>query len=189
VRVRWNEVLGHTHRFDLPHIVLDRILSFPKVYTALEVQPELGRVPEETREAQRHSWADGPTLSKKLVHRLARNTQSGGQTRNRKTVVWEKIFSKKLARMGGWPIEFFVVRDTHLGPLSMVVADFDVIRVAVHELKTDSPLFVDRNRMLALAVTSQTMQPVARRDFQVAENNCCINLLEFTKSPGQNLRG
>jgi len=71
----------------------------------------------------------------------------------------------------------------------MVVAYFDVVGVAVHEPKADSPLFVDRNRMLAFAITSEAMQPVAGGDLEVAENSRRIDLLELANGPGQNLRG
>jgi len=71
----------------------------------------------------------------------------------------------------------------------MVVAYFDVEGVAVHETKADSPLFVDRNRMLAFAITSETMQPVAGGDLEVAESSCRVDLLELAYGPDQDLRG
>jgi hypothetical protein len=71
----------------------------------------------------------------------------------------------------------------------MVVTDFDVVGVAVHETKTDPPLFVDRNRMLTFSITSQAMQPVARWDLEIAEISRSIDLLELSPSSCQNLRG
>ena len=61
----------------------------------------------------------------------------------------------------------------------MVIANLDIECIAVDESKTDSPSFVDRNRMLALAIIFQVMQPVAWRDLEVAENSCSVDLFEL----------
>lgn len=70
----------------------------------------------------------------------------------------------------------------------MVVADFDVVCVAVHEPKTDSPPFIDRYRVLPFAIIFQVVQLIARRYFQIPENSCSVDLLKLSPSPGQNLR-
>jgi hypothetical protein len=47
---------------------------------------------------------------------------------------------------------------------SVIVADFDVIGIAVDESKTDSPLVIDGNGVLPDSVVLKGMQPIAARD-------------------------
>jgi len=51
----------------------------------------------------------------------------------------------------------------------VVVAELDVVRIAVDEAKTDAPLVIDRNGVLPGAVSLQRMEPIARRYAQVGE--------------------
>ncbi len=46
----------------------------------------------------------------------------------------------------------------------MVVADLDVVGVAVLEAETDSPLVVDGDRVLADSIALERMEPVTWRD-------------------------
>ena len=48
----------------------------------------------------------------------------------------------------------------------MVVADLDVIRVAVDEPKADTPLVVHGDRVLSLAVTLERMEPIPGGTFR-----------------------
>lgn len=61
----------------------------------------------------------------------------------------------------------------------MVVADFDVKRVAVFESKADSPLIVDRYRVLPLSIASQRVESVSRRRTQIVEPLGQIDVFEF----------
>ena len=49
----------------------------------------------------------------------------------------------------------------------VIVADFDVVCVAVDEPKADTPLIVHGDGVLALAVSLERMEAIARRYFQV----------------------
>jgi hypothetical protein len=49
----------------------------------------------------------------------------------------------------------------------MVVCYFNVIGVSAFPVKADSPLIVDPDTVLPLAVALQGLESVARRDFQV----------------------
>ena len=70
----------------------------------------------------------------------------------------------------------------------MVVAHFDIVGLAVLEQKADSPLVVDGNRMLALAVASKRMQPVARWNSQVAKDGRRVYLLKLAQGPLHDVR-
>jgi hypothetical protein len=51
----------------------------------------------------------------------------------------------------------------------MVIDDFDVLGAAVRPSEADAPLVVDANAVLALPVSPQGLQPVPRRNPQIAE--------------------
>src|SRR6185295_4428355 len=70
---------------------LDGPSCLPKVYRALCVEPELGRVTEQTREPEGHLRTHPPPLSKHLVDRLARYPQSPGETGYCKPVIRQEI--------------------------------------------------------------------------------------------------
>lgn len=54
----------------------------------------------------------------------------------------------------------------------MVVAELDVVRLAIDETETDAPLGIDRNGMLPNAVPLERMEPIARRHTQVRDLAC-----------------
>lgn len=51
----------------------------------------------------------------------------------------------------------------------MIVDDFDRMSAVVMPDESDAPLAVDPNRMLAPAIASQSLQPVARRHAKVLQ--------------------
>jgi hypothetical protein len=65
----------------------------------------------------------------------------------------------------------------------MVVTDFDIISVTIFKQKTDSPLVVDRNRISAVTVAFERVQPIAWWNFEVAENGRRTNLFKLAKGP------
>lgn len=46
---------------------------------------------------------------------------------------------------------------------SVVVNEFDLVRVAVQPSKADAPLIVDANTMLSGAITFELLEAIARR--------------------------
>jgi hypothetical protein len=52
----------------------------------------------------------------------------------------------------------------------MVVHDLNIVGIARSPTKTDPPLFVDADAVLAFAIPSQPLQPVPRRNPEVFEN-------------------
>jgi len=49
----------------------------------------------------------------------------------------------------------------------MIVHNFNVMRIAIPETKTDSPLLVDADTPLTTAISRQPLQPVARWRTQI----------------------
>ena len=70
----------------------------------------------------------------------------------------------------------------------MVVADFDIVGIAIQKSKADPPLVVDGNRVLTDAVTSERMQSVTRGNSEVTQSRRRIDLFEFSKAPPHNVR-
>jgi hypothetical protein len=65
----------------------------------------------------------------------------------------------------------------------MVVADFNVIRVAIFKPETDPPLIVNGDRMLPFPIAFQPMQPIARWISQVIQRCSEIHVLKFARCP------
>jgi len=59
--------------------------------------------------------------------------------------------------------------------------DLDVVRVSRPPAKTDSPLLVDPNAVLAGPVSLELLQAVARRQSQVIEYRRCVQHKELTE--------
>src|SRR5580693_6633230 len=51
----------------------------------------------------------------------------------------------------------------------MIIDDFNVKRVAFEPMETESPLIVDSNAMLALAISRQCFQAISGRETQVVK--------------------
>ena len=56
----------------------------------------------------------------------------------------------------------FGILMSHL--LLVIVRDLDIVGVTINEPEADTPLIVDADRILSLAVPSDLMKPIAGRD-------------------------
>lgn len=54
----------------------------------------------------------------------------------------------------------------------MVIGDLHVVGITIIKAETDTPLVVDTNRVLAIAVRAKAMEPVAWRYTQVVDPRC-----------------
>lgn len=67
----------------------------------------------------------------------------------------------------------------------MIVADLDVIRVAIDQPKADTPLGVHRDRVLALTIILERMEAIARWHLQVIQGGRQVDVFQFANgSPG-----
>jgi hypothetical protein len=64
----------------------------------------------------------------------------------------------------------------------MVVADFDLVCVAVYESKTNAPLVIDRNSVLALSIVPKSMQSISRRYPEIVKLGGEIYVFQFPRS-------
>lgn len=100
---------------------------------------------------------------------LARNADGPREARHAKPIVGQEVFPEHLAGMTRPSLHYsrYRGRSCHPSPL-VVVAKLDVVGITIEEPKADSPLVVDRDRMLALPVPVQRVKPIAWRHLQVS---------------------
>jgi hypothetical protein len=70
---------------------------------------------------------------------------------------------------------------------SVVVTNFNVIRIAIDEAKADSPLIVDRNRVLTFSVIFERVQPVPRRHLKIVDRRRKVYVLQLARGAGRNV--
>jgi len=63
----------------------------------------------------------------------------------------------------------------------MIVHDLNVVGVVALPAKTDAPLIVYPNAVLACTIATQKFEPVTRRYAQIVECRCCIQYQEFSQ--------
>ena len=72
-------------------------------------------------------------------------------------------------------------------PGSVIVHDFNVLRMAVIEPEADAPLLVDANAPLSLARAQQRFEPVGRRQTQVVDHSGRVQLCQTHYRPAQDV--
>ena len=68
----------------------------------------------------------------------------------------------------------------------MIIAELDVVGIAVHESKADSPLIIHANRMLSFPIAVERVKPIAGWDIQIVQPCGQIDIFKLaSRSPGQ----
>ncbi len=62
----------------------------------------------------------------------------------------------------------------------MIVNNFDVVCVVFSPNETDSPLVIDPNAVLALAIPSESLETISRRDAEIFQLFCSVGVKQFT---------
>ena len=62
----------------------------------------------------------------------------------------------------------------------MVIDNFNIVSVSVQPTKTDPPLIVDSNAVLALAIALQRLEPVTRRHEQILNGPGMVEIQQFS---------
>lgn len=65
----------------------------------------------------------------------------------------------------------------------MVIANLDIVGIAINEAETYPPLIVDGDRVLALSISFKRVEPVTRRHLQIVQARGQIHILQFASSP------
>lgn len=61
----------------------------------------------------------------------------------------------------------------------MIINDFDIVGIAIRPTKTDTPLAIDSNAVLAFPLPFEQFEPVAGRNLQILEADCRIENPQF----------
>jgi hypothetical protein len=69
----------------------------------------------------------------------------------------------------------------------VVVTKLNIERIALFEPKANAPLIIDRNGVLALAVTLEGVETIARRYAKVADLRGHVNGLQFSHCPARHI--
>src|ERR1700730_11040361 len=95
-----------------------------------------------------------------------------------------KDFAKELTRVNGRQavLDHDILR-------SVVIDDLNIDSIALREAKTHSPLVIDSDTPLTLAITLESFQTIRRRRFEVFNLNRRIQLRQSHRSSTANLRG
>src|ERR1051325_4571574 len=70
--------LGSAYRRDLCELLPELLLGKVKVVTALQIDPDIGTVPEQLAEAQGHSWRNRLPFTQDIEQRLTGNAEQAG---------------------------------------------------------------------------------------------------------------
>jgi hypothetical protein len=71
---------------------------------------------------------------------------------------------------------------------SVVITDFNVVGVTIHEAEANTPLIVDRYGVLALPVASKGVESITGWCLQVIEPSRKVHILEFANRPPSHIR-
>ena len=61
----------------------------------------------------------------------------------------------------------------------MIVHDLDIVRDIVLPVETDSPLTIDPNAVLALAISSESLGTISRRNSKIVKRFRCVEVKQF----------
>lgn len=71
----------------------------------------------------------------------------------------------------------------------VIIDDLHVKRIAILPLKANSPLIVDADAVLALALAFESLQAVGGRDAQVVQRDGVVEHTQFAASDGLDVAG
>jgi hypothetical protein len=71
----------------------------------------------------------------------------------------------------------------------MIVYDFYVVSITVPPHETNSPLLIDSNAVLSIAITPQRLKAVSRRHSQIKQFGCGVKHLKLIQRLLLNLTG
>lgn len=66
----------------------------------------------------------------------------------------------------------------------VIIDDFDIMCIAISPDKADAPLPIYADRMLACAVAFQGFETIGRRNPQIFQRGCRVELGEFSLGAG-----
>ena len=130
--------------------------------------------------------------SGELPNNLPSRSAISGVTarRDRESVVRQKVLAEDLARVNRPTFTWTRVGNTHGKPLRLViVAELDVIGIAILEAKANAPLIVDTDRVLTRTIALECVQPISRWYAKIRKHRGRVNRLQSSKRPPRHIGG
>jgi hypothetical protein len=69
----------------------------------------------------------------------------------------------------------------------MIIDDLNTLCMPISPEKANSPLVIDANAMLPLAIPFERLKPIRRRQPEIFQPDCCVNRVQLHKCPLLNL--
>src|SRR5438067_584494 len=117
----------------------------------LQIQPELLRCPEKTRQSDGCVGTDTAPFQNYVVDTRRRNTEALRKFVNRHTQRRQKLLAQNFAGMNS-PVRSPLSDNTHFGWPSMIVSDLHFISIVAPPNEANSVLIVDPNAVLPISV-------------------------------------
>ncbi len=110
---------------------------------SLQIKPPTGARPEVTGKAQGGVRRDGALAAHNLAHAHGRDAEGAGQFALAQTQRFKEVVYQNFARMHRWEFSFHS---------SVVIHNFNVVRVLTLPAEANAPLLIDSNAVLSGAV-------------------------------------
>ena len=162
---------------------VDRFLDFSlpglpggaEVVFELEAEPEFGRGPKVSRQAQGGVGGDSPPAAHDIIEARRRDTQCSGELVHAHAQRFENVLADGFAGMGSR------YKICHNIIFLMVVGDLHVAGVPILPDKTDAVLVVNSYTVLSLPGAFQGFQAVAGNRRQIAQKSRLVQMDELTE--------
>jgi hypothetical protein len=146
-----------------------------EVVFELEAEPEFGRGPKVSRQAQGGVGGDSPPAAHDIIEARRRDTQCSGELVHAHAQRFENVFADRFAGMGDW------YQISHNIVFLMVVGDLHVAGVSILPDETDAVLAVDSDAVASFPGAFQGFQAVAGNRRQIAKGSRPVQVDELTE--------
>lgn len=150
-----------------------------EIIVRLQIQPELGRGVEVPRQPQRRIGRNGALAVDDSRNTVAGHAQRLGQCIGRQTEFVQKLALQNLAGVNRCSLGHIAA--------SVVVHDFDLVRIAAVPIEANPILPVDSDAVLPFTVAAQLFQPIRRRAAQIPQLFSGIEHQQFHGCPFEHI--
>jgi hypothetical protein len=145
--------------------VAELVLGNVKIVVALKAQPELRRVAKVLGQTQRRVGCNGPLAKDDLVDSPGMDPYAESQAVLADAHGLEELLKENLT--GVYGSEFL---SGHIAPSWLVVVDdLNLVGITVPPYETDTPTLIVADTVLALPISGELLQAVARRKAEIGE--------------------
>lgn len=145
-----------------------------QIVARLKIYPEFRSGTEKTSESQGRIGSDGAAAIDDFRHARHGNAKFQREAIHAQAQGPHELFAQNLAGVNG--LQFCGHFCT-----SVVISNFDFVRIAVAPNKTEPPLIVNADAVLSVTVAAQRFQPIARERRQVLKLLSGVQHCQFSQ--------